>query len=439
MNWRDLIAKAKKAIEDGDLDAAKKFKEQAAELKALEELEGDSGEQPAAVTQQNDDIKAMFAEFRDLKAKLEAEPAQKAGGHLVVTEDETDKKAANPWPSLGEQLKAVAIATRYPHRADERLKAQKAIQGQNEQQGSEGGFLVQHDFAQNIATVMHESGDVLSRVRRIPISGNSNGFTMNAIDEINRSTGRWGGVTSYWAAEGASVSAGQLKFRQVNMELNKIYGLAYATEELLQDSAALESVIMQAVPEELTFRAGDAIVNGDGAGKPMGILNSPSLVTIPKESGQAAATLQYENIIKMWARCWGPSRRNAVWIYNQDIEPQLLSMDFPIGTGGVPVFLPPGGLSQSPYNTLMGRPMIPTEFNQTLGTKGDLMLVDFSQYLLIEKGGIQSASSMHVEFLTGQMTYRFTYRIDGQSSWYAPMTPAKGSNTLSPFVALATR
>ena len=130
--------------------------------------------------------------------------------------------------------------------------------------------------------------------------------------------------------------------------------------------------------------------------------------------------------------CQGPG-------INQDIEPQLFGLELPVGTGGVPVYLPPGGLSATPFATLMGRPVVPIEFASTLGTVGDIMLVDLGQYIAIDKGGIEEASSMHVQFLTDQMAFRWIYRIDGQPGWSSALTPANGSATQSPFIALATR
>ena len=101
--------------------------------------------------------------------------------------------------------------------------------------------------------------------------------------------------------------------------------------------------------------------------------------------------------------------------------------------------MPPGGLSGAPYGTLYGRPVIETEFNETLGTVGDIVLADWSQYKLADKGAVQTASSMHVQFVTDQMAFRFIARYDGQSTWQAALTPYKGTNTVSPFIALATR
>ena len=114
-------------------------------------------------------------------------------------------------------------------------------------------------------------------------------------------------------------------------------------------------------------------------------------------------------------------------------------MSIAVGTGGVPVYMPAGGLSAAPYDTLYSRPVLPVEHCAALGTVGDILFADFGQYLLADKGGIQSASSIHVQFLTDETVFRFLYRVDGQPLWHAPLTPASGGSTRSPFVSLATR
>ena len=430
----ELIQKAKDAIAAGNLEEAQTYTDRAKALKALDELEPQAD--PA-------DLKALRDELATLKAfkeRIENEPAIKSGGHLVVTQDETDKKAAMPWASLGEQLKAVYVAATQPHRTDERLKAQKAILGANETVPSDGGFLVQPNFSSEIFRAATEVGQVVPRVRRIPIGAGANGLIMNAVDETSRATGsRWGGVQAYWAAEGDTATATKPKFRQMELKLNKLMAVMYATDELLADTTALGAIAQQALSEEITWTAENAIFRGTGAGQPVGIIGHASTVSVAKETNQPAATILVNNIFKMWARMWSRSRANAVWFINQDIEPQLLALEFPVGTGGMPAYMPPGGLSQSPYGTLLGRPIIPVEYASTLGTVGDIILADLTQYIMIDKGGIQAAESMHVQFLTDQMAYRWTYRLDGQPAWRTTLTPANGSATLAPFVTLATR
>lgn len=343
--------------------------------------------------------------------------------------------------SLAEQLQAIVRASRPGGHVDPRLMAMRAATGLNESVPSDGGFLVQQDFAADLIRRVYEVGVLASRVRRIPLGANSNGVKMPAIDETSRADGsRWGGVMSYWAAEAATKTGSRPKFRQISLELEKLYALVYATDELVQDAAALESYIRLAATEELAFRLDDAILNGTGVGQPLGILNSPGLVTVNKEAAQAATTFIAENVSAMWSRAWAPSRRNAVWLYNQDMEPQLDMLALPIGVGAVPVYLPAGaGFRESPDAMLKGRPMLAIEQAQTLGTVGDIVLANLDEYLLIEKP-LQTAMSIHVAFTTDETVFRFVLRVDGEPLWNSPLTPKSGSsNTLSAFVALQTR
>jgi HK97 family phage major capsid protein len=132
------------------------------------------------------------------------------------------------------------------------------------------------------------------------------------------------------------------------------------------------------------------------------------------------------------------SKSNSVWFINTDVTPQLYQLSLSVGTGGMPMYMSPGSLPNAPSGALMGRPVVETEFNATLGTVGDIVLADMSQYAWIDKD-VQAASSIHVQFLTDQVAYRFVYRCDGQPKLNAPITPYKGPGTLSPFVALALR
>lgn len=371
---------------------------------------------------------------RDPKDKEEEDTDLVPGGQRVVYDSEPSK-LPKPFRSFGEQLGAVIRAGKNPHDVDPKLFA--VASGLNEAVPSEGGFMVQTDYSGELLKRTYEQGQILSRIRTIPISANANGLKLKGIDETSRATGsRFGGVQSYWVDEAGTVTAKKPKFREMALDLKKLMGVAYLTDELTQDASALEAVVNQAFADEFTFKIEDAVISGTGSGQPLGILNSPSLVTVLKEGGQAAATFQKENVFKMWARCWGRSRLNAVWLINQDVEPALFGMTL----GQLGIYFPGGTFANSSgYGTLMGRPVIPVEYCSTLGTIGDVILGDFSQYLAIDKGGFRQATSIHVRFLNDEMTLKFTYRIDGQPLWHSVLTPYKGTNTLSPFVVLETR
>ncbi len=427
-----------------------------ADIKALMEKAADIDQQ--AIIENRDlnsselvlknEIMDTVEEYRTMVATLERQDRIKSALETpdkAVTvqnskiEFPKDSRSKDKFGSLGEQMAAVMQAGLPGGHADPRLF--NAATGLNETTPSDGGFLVQQDFSTEMLQDVFETGVLASRCKRVQISGNSNSIKINGVDETSRASTRYGGIVGYWADEAEEKTKSKPKFRKIELNLKKLVGLCYATDELLDDAAALESVTRSGFVSEFGFLLDDAIVNGTGAGQPLGILNSGCLVSVAKETGQTAATVVAENVIKMYSRLFANSRTNSVWLINQNIEPQLFTMSLAVGTGGVPIYMPAGGLSSQPYATLFGRPVIAIEQAATLGTQGDIILADLNGYILAEKGGIQSDMSIHVRFIYDESVFRFILRVDGQPVRASALTPYKGgaSYTQSHFIALDTR
>jgi HK97 family phage major capsid protein len=294
---------------------------------------------------------------------------------------------------------------------------------------------------------MIQESQVWNRARNFTITTNANGIKFNGIDETSRANGsRWGGVSVYMGDEAETVTASKPKFGKIEMNLKKLFGLCYITDEQLEDASITESVTRQAFAEEFAFKLDDLAFRGTGAGAPLGILNAPCTVSVAKETSQPAATIMYENVSKMRVRMPARSFAKAVWFVNIDTYPSLEKMVIPhknvAGTenvSGQAVWTPANGAAGFPNGAIFGRPVVPIEHCETLGTVGDIVLADMGMYYTIGKGGLQSAVSMHVKFLTGEQAFRWTLRIDGQPALKSAITPFKGTGTLSPFVTLATR
>lgn len=421
-----------------------------AKIKAFETLHKDKDPTAEEVAEYKGLVDKMEATIDQMKLQDRATAAKATAAEPEVPKVslEIHNVADEAKYSFGEFLQDVAYATRtqmrsVPRRLEmhQKRNVQAAASGLNEGLPAEGGFLVGTDFIGGLIQRVYDNAAIAGRCQKVTISGASNSMKMNGVNETSRAAGsRYGGVLGYWIAEAGSPTASKPAFRQIELMLKKLGVLAYATDELIADAAALESIVSACVVGELDFMLQDSIINGNGAGKPLGILSSPCLVTVTKETGQEADTVVFQNISKMWARMWAPSRGNSVWLINQELETQLDQLALPVGTGGVPAYMPPGGLADSPYGRLKGRPVIPIEQAAAIGDAGDIILADFSQYLLADKGGVQAASSMHVNFATDEMVYRFIYRVDGQPTWNSALTPFKGtSSTLSPFVTLGAR
>lgn len=366
-----------------------------------------------------------------------ANPPMTVKGIKVENREEKDK-----FTSFGQQMVAVMRAGIPGGNVDPRLYNMRAASGLNETVPDQGGFLVQQDFSNELLTQLFATGILAARCRRMQISGTANSMKINGVDETSRASSRSGGIIGYWKDEAAEKTASKPKFRQIELNLHKLIGLCYATDELLADAVALESFIRTAFIAEFGFQLDDAIINGLGAGQPQGILGAGCLVSVAKEAGQKAATIVAENVMKMRSRLFASSRATAIWLINQNVEPQLHSMSLAVGTGGAPIYLPANGLSGQPFDTLYGIPVLPIEQCPTLGTPGDIILADFNNgYILAEKGGIQSDMSIHVAFTSDQSVFRFVMRIDGQPVRATPLTPYKGGAdyTQSHFISLQTR
>lgn len=398
-----------------------------------------------------DDQKAFDALISEAKAidsriaaAMELDGLSDPKDALSVAAQAADIKITNQpkvYANIGEQMLDVMVMTtgsdlRAKSAAAERFqKVVNAASGGSVGIDAEGGYLVETDKAASILTTAIETGVLASRCTQQPIGAMADSFSYLAADDRDRSTGKINGIQVYRKGEADTMTAGgkaKLKEREIRVE--DMYGLVYVTNRMLRDALAMAEYTKRVLREQLAFKLDYEIFQGNGAGQCLGIMNSGLIVTVGKESSQTADTINATNAIKMLARFKGDISK-ACWFVNQDCLPQ-----FPLMTvGNQPVFIPGGSFANAPFGMLLGLPIVPIEFCKTVGDLGDIVLGDFSQYLLVRKGGVEEAESMHVKFTTDEMAFRFITRNNGQPLHDSPITPLNGSNTLSPFVVLEAR
>ena len=403
-----------------------------AELDALAEKAADITAQIANAERFAADARTPSIEMGQNRAELEP------WGPVVAANAPAHVRREAEHTALGNFALAVRERAMSGH-TDPRLMA--AATGMGTQVDSSMGFAVPHEVAPGIEREMYATGEVLSRCDVRTINGNS--ISYNVLDETSRADGsRGSGVLGYWVDEGVAPTVSNLKLARIDMKLRKVGALGVMTDELLSDATALGGELAGAFTEELIFQTENKAFRGNGANSMQGFLNAACLVTVNKETSQAAATINIRNLAKMWARMPARSQKNAVWFVNVDTQPQLdeLAVTYTAGTDGIAV-LPANFVRYNEQGilTIKGRPVVPVEYAETLGTAGDIALVDMSKYRIIRKGGVEQASSMHVYFAQGEQAFRAFYRVDGQATPRAAVTPFKGSATLSPFVVLQTR
>jgi HK97 family phage major capsid protein len=300
---------------------------------------------------------------------------------------------------------------------------------------ADGGFLIPETLRSEILSLALENSIVRSRARVIPME--SLRLPIPMVDATSNVSSVFGGIVCYWTEEGATFTESQASFGQMVLEAKKLTGYAEVPNELMADATAFGSFFDQVFPEAMAWYEDDSFISGSGTGQPKGFLNANAAVTVSKETGQPAATIVWENIVKMYARMLPSSHKNAVWIVSPDTFPELATMALSVGTGGSAIWLQ-NGQGDAPM-TILGRPVIVSEKVSALGTAGDINYVDLSYYIIGDRQTMTATSSPHFKFSSDKTAFKIVERVDGRPWLQSSVTPKNNGAALSPFVQLATR
>lgn len=293
------------------------------------------------------------------------------------------------------------------------------------------GFLIPEEHrAQILQNALEQS---VVRPRATTITMTTKTVDMPYVDVTTHSGSVFGGMIFYWTAEQGSITNTEAKFGKVRLEANKLTGGARIPNELLADAPALGSWLDSAIPMGLAFYEDLAFLTGGGAGEPLGVTASPAVISVTRDTG---SQVNYPDITAMFARLLPQSFGSAVWVINQTVLPQLMSLTIDVGTGGSHVPLV-STLASSPTGVgMLGRPIVTTEKIAALGSANDIMLVDFGYYLLGDRQAVSLDTSPHSRFSTDELELRIIERVDGRPWIQSALTPVNG-DTLSPFIGLA--
>ena len=358
------------------------------------------------------------------------EEANKPVDKKVIGGEPEDKKGG--FKNFGEYILSVRKAFNN-ETLDPRLKTAGHFE---EGQDSLGGFLVPEEYRAELLQLSLEEAVVRPHAFVLPVRRES--VKIPRIVDTSHASSVFGGVVGTWTAEAADMAEKNMTFGQVQLMIKNLTGFTYCSDDLLADSAiTMDPLIKRMFSEAIKFFEDDAYIAGTGAAQPLGIRNAPCLVS---QSRNATSHFQIEDVANMLARLLPSSYSRAVWLVSPAVIPEIIWMEnASAGTGGHCVYISQEqGITKSPFPiTIMGRPVYVTEKVPTLGTANDVMLVDFSYYLIADRENLTIETSREYRFLNNETTYRFILRVDGQPWLQSALTPRNSGNTLSPIVGLA--
>jgi len=431
--------KRKKLVEEiGDAQPTEPQKDLLASLKSRSE----------SLKEQQELLASIEADAADLSGEGDEIPQHRATLNAVAKHDDGLYGYTDPRQFLSDVLQGVDD-NRVPERLmNYQVNLQNAL-GSDEQSvisDPYGGFLTPPGFMPTLLKVDNESDPTapggIAPVTSIPISTPS--LKIPARVDKDHSTGSvTGGFRVMRKAETQTGTSSRGEFEQVELEPKTLYGIAYATERILRHSAiSLTAILQEGMSTEFQSEKFKEKIQGTGAGEFEGILNSPAGISIGRLA--AGNDIEGADIINMRSRAWRYGR--CIWLANHDALPDL-EIAHRTGTNADSFYFRAGSVipgigenaSVDVPDTLLGRPIIFTEYLPSLGASGDIVLWDPSQYLVghdVTVGANGMAESIHVRFEAHERTFKFFEECDARSWWRSPLQPLNGANTLSPIVYL---
>lgn len=316
--------------------------------------------------------------------------------------------------------------------------------------GITGGYVVPPQFLNELMTIAAEDAFVEPRCKVIPMTNRT--LTIPMLDLVTSgATGvspYFGGIVATWQPEAATIDETEPQFRQGTWTAWDLVMYTVSSNQLLMDNGiGLDALLTQLFAQAMTWYKEYAFLRGLGAGSsmPLGVLNAPATYT---QLRNTSSRFLLADAAAMMSRLQVRSWDSACWVMHQSVLPQLIQMVDAVASNTSPAGnrlvwqnpVMPGDsgpvANKLPNAFLNGLPIFFTEKLPQLGTTGDVILVDFSHYVVGNRLDMQIDVSPHYLFRNNQLAWRVVARCDGQPWLSNTITDASGWVS-SPFVQLS--
>ena len=385
------------------------------------------------------DVESQLSELRSAIAERPpAAPAPRTTPPLLITNPHGHNPLAigaaldGKYDSFADFVKAT-LSLAGKRVADPRLRLisesgdiKAALDGENVELG---GALVPEEFRAQLMMMALQDTSIRSMATVLPMGSST--LTIPSIRDTTHAGGSvYGGVRSYWTESGAAINESDPEFKQTRLTAKGLLTLTTINNTLISDSfTSLPALLGRLFMGSTMWTEEAAFIRGTGAGEPLGIIDAPATAEVTRKSG--GNDIEADDIGAMEARLLPECDPYAVWMIHPSVREDLYTLT----NGSIQVWHQDMA-SRIPM-TLNGRRLIVNEHMSALGTSGDIMLVDWRFYLIGDRQAMSLAASEHVKFSSNQTQIRGVQRLDGQPWIDAPLTPAQGTDTLSPFVKLS--
>lgn len=261
---------------------------------------------------------------------------------------------------------------------------------------TEGGYLCPDTFENQLVTGLTAKNVVRGLAHVISTSSGQHKIPVVA----NRGT-------ASWVEEEGPIPEGDDTFGQQYIGAHKVGTLIKVSEELLNDSAFdLEAYFVAEFARRIGNKEEEAFLNGDGAGKPTGILNDAEVGV----TAASATAITADELIDLFYSLPAPYRTNAVWVMNDSTMRYIRKLKDTTGQ-----FLWQKALHEGEHETLLGKPIYHSPFAPEVAAGAKPILFgDLSYYWIGDRKGITFRRLNERYADTGQVGFLASKRLDGK-------------------------
>ena len=256
---------------------------------------------------------------------------------------------------------------------------------------ADGGYLVPEEYDSRLIDTLSEENIMRKLATTITTSGEH---------KINIAATK---PAAAWIEEGGAISFGDATFKQILLDAHKLHVAIKVTEELLYDNAFnLENYILDQFGKALANAEEDAFLNGDGVGKPLGLLAAAGGAEV---TDTLTAAIKADDMLSLVYALKRPYRKSAAFILNDQTLSALRKLK---DNNGAYMWQP--SYQAGEPDRILGYAVHTSAFAPTTA----IAFGDYSYYNIGDRG-VRSFSELRELFAgNGMVAYLAKERVDGK-------------------------
>ncbi|SCX27139.1 phage major capsid protein [Agrobacterium rosae] len=236
------------------------------------------------------------------------------------------------------------------------------------------GYLAPPEYGNEILRTVVEYSPIRAYARVMQIAG----------PEV-RYPKKLTGTNAQWVSEIEDRPESTMTFGQVTLAPHELATFVDVSKQLLEDAAYdVEGELRTSFAEDFGVKEGAAFVDGDGVGKPKGILQATGIQQVVTGAAATLGTAPADLLIDAMSKLPSVYAQNGAWLMNRTTLASIRKLK-----DGQGAYLWQPSIQVGAPSTLLGRPIIEAvDMPSVAAGAFPIVFGDFSGYRIVDRVGV---------------------------------------------------